>query len=258
MEPLRAITVCVDYADYLSLTLPRNIQHFAEYWIVTSLEDVDAANLFHRLKDQGLNVFLVKTDRFYARGAEFNKWAGLELGLEVMERHGWLCVLDADVLLPNREKTANWTRERGCLYTPRRRMYADVKLPLPEPFAWDRYPLHPQQTEWAGYMQVFHANDPALGSPPWYETNWRHAGGADSFFQRKWPTGKKKRPPFEVLHLGPSGVNWCGRSSPYLNGDVDERARERNKRLLDFLAQRRQQRATGDPYRNERINSTRT
>src|SRR3954471_1279294 len=32
---LRAVTPCVDYLDYLRITLPLNRQHFSEYWIVT-------------------------------------------------------------------------------------------------------------------------------------------------------------------------------------------------------------------------------
>jgi hypothetical protein len=138
---------------------------------------------------------------------------------------GWLSIMDADVLWP-KEITHTWRPDReypgfgyreGCLYTPRRRMLEKPSQLLtlskqgpPPERMWGSFPLHPQQREFAGYTQIFHAGDPHLGPAPWHETNWRTAGGADSFFQAKWPPECKIRPPFEVLHLGESGVNWCG------------------------------------------------
>lgn len=520
---MRAITVCVQYSDLLAITLPANIHHFDEFWIVTSLQDVDTLNLYRRFREQGLPVYLVRTDRFYEGGAAFAKWKALELGLEIMERHGWTCiapwvpvqasgikaasrkyyrgdllniktaggksisvtpdhkvltehgwrcaktlrkgdnlfrvlnvdpigapyvnkhpspigqvvdslferatsavevpenemravrrrmdlkrnfsnsqvdvvrtdghlatdlkpfcqtisklmletsdtsltglftgshlssdfrffrnaskflpssfdpfalgfrtvssrpnnsrlamaansdsgqseltsnclvidpqrvsnkplalpgliapdnivfiqviswsdhvydlstdcrwftaddiiihncVMDADILWP--KKIPHWRLDVGCLYTPLRRMFCDLRLPVPPEEHWSKWPLHPQQREWAGYTQVFHADDPNLGKSPWYETTWKHAGGADSFFQMRWRTQQKLRPPFEVLHLGTSGENWCGRVSPYLDGHSDPKAQERRQQLHGLLAQRRQQRNTVDPYRHER------
>lgn len=251
---MRAITVSVDYADIFALTILHNVHHFDEYWIVTSLDDVDTHNLYHRAKEAGKPVYLVKTDRFYERGATFAKWAGLELGLEIMERRGFIAVLDADVLWPT-VLPFSWHPTPGNLYTPLRRMFPDLRLPVPPESEWQKWPLHPQQVEWAGYSQIFHADDPALGKPPWYDVSWKHAGGADSFFQRKWHPNKKARPPFEVLHLGSSGANWCGRVAPYLDGSVDSEAGNRTRQLQGFLAQRCVNRATGDPYRHERLGS---
>ena len=249
---MRAITVCVDFADLLAVTLAANIHHFTEYWVVTSLQDEATHHLCLECQQLGMPVQVLRTGRFYEGGAAFNKWAALEIGLTVMERRGWLCLLDADVLWP--ANIPSWQREIGCLYTPMRRMFTDLRLPIPSEAEWSKYPLHPQQREWAGYTQIFHADDPVLGKPPWHETNWRHAGGADSFFQRKWSADKKRRPPFEVMHLGESGQNWCGRVTPYLSGLTDPQAASRLARLQEMLADRRwSQRATGDPYLRERL-----
>lgn len=216
---MRALTVCVDYHDYLALSLPYNIRHFTEYWVVTSLIDHKTTELCRRLRnDNRWPIHLIRTDKFYEDGAAFNKYRAIEAALNIMERRGVLALLDADILWP--KVIPPWTPEIGRLYTPKRRMFTRVPLPLPSENNWSAYPLHPQQTEWAGYTQIFHANDPVLNQPPWHDINWIHAGGGDSEFQAKWPREKKLRPPFEVLHLGEGFNNWMGRATPFIDGTV--------------------------------------
>lgn len=257
---MRAILVSVDYTDILSITLPYNRHHFDEVLVVTSPED--APNIAGLCANNQANLFC--TDAFYRDGATFNKWLALEAGLDSMGRSGWICLMDADVLWP---KTARFTpggqdsldvsglgMREGCsirlrpghLCTPRRRMLLDLnttyticKVFPPEERVWSNFPLHPQSREFAGYTQIFHASDPHLGPPPWHQTDWRHAGGADSFFQAKWPISHKIRPPFEVLHLGPAGTNWCGRVSPYLDGSIPPSAADRADQLRKFRAGRK-------------------
>lgn len=238
---MKAILVSVDYFDLLSLTLPWNRHHFDEVWVVTSVRDEATQRV---AMAHGAN--LVLTDLFYADGAHFNKWRALEHGLDQMGRSGWICVMDADVCWP---KAVNLTLKPGCLYTPERRNAPLLpEIPLEE--SWSRYPLH-RNKEFAGWTQIFHADDPVLGKPPWYETDWTHAGGADSFFQRKWPGSHKIRPGFEVLHLGERGVNWCGRSSAFLDGTRPEDADQRRKTL--FSLRKQIQRGSPDPYAAEKL-----
>lgn len=199
---MNAIIVCVDYAAELAITLPYNRHHFERVLVVTEERDKatrDTAASWH--------ADVCCTDAFRANGARFNKFAAMEEALtECDYRHGWLCIMDADVLWP---RAAPLELRVGCLYTPRRRMCPDVRL-VPES-EWRRYPLHRNDAEHAGYSQVFHCDDPVLGAPPWHDVTWSHAGGADSFFQRKWREHNKVRPPWECLHLGEAGTNWCGR-----------------------------------------------
>lgn len=230
---MRAIVVCVDYSDFLELTLPYNAHHFSSVLVVTSMEDdrtreVAAAN--------GTPCF--STDAFYSNGAVFNKWLALEQGLEVMGRRGWLCILDADILWP--KQLPKLRLDVGTLYTPRRRVWDKPTKDLLPEHQWKQYPLHRNEAEFAGYSQIFHATDQHLGPAPWHETDWKHAGGADSFFQRKWPARNKVRPAFEVLHMGPTGRNWCGRVTELLDGTRCTGAEERAKQLADFMRQRRQ------------------
>jgi len=241
----------VDFADLLALTVPQNRHHFDEMWIVTAPHDQKTLHLCQHFRSLGFKVNTVVTDLFYRHGASFNKWAALEYGLDEMGRFGWLCILDADTLWPS--TLPHWRLDAGCLYTPYRRMLEHVSLPLPVESAWCQLPRHPQQVEWAGYTQVFHASDPVLPRAPWHATNWRHAGGADSFFQALWPQQRKLRPPFEVLHLGTSGVNWCGRATPYLTGDIDPAAPSRVNQLRQFIHGRRTSLPGTDRYRSEKL-----
>ena len=51
--------------------------------------------------------------------------------------------------------------------------------------------------------EVFHADDPHLGPPPWFDVRWSHAGGGDSEFQAKWPDHLKVRPAFSHARRTP-------------------------------------------------------
>lgn len=238
---LRAILVSVDYTDLLAVTLPHNRHHFKEVYVVTST--ADAKNVEPVASRQGATM--IATDRFYANGATFNKWAAMEWGLDLMGRFGWICLMDADVLWPRVVDLRRHLR-KGFLFGPRRRIADPVPNPVPlEEDQWRRFPLHRQEREVAGYSQIFHAEDPVLGLSPWHETDWRHAGGADSFFQAKWPPDRKVRPPFEVLHLGPPGVNWYGRATDRLDGTVPAGADEKKARIKEIWRQRAEARAAG-------------
>jgi hypothetical protein len=267
---MKAIMVCVDYGDLLSLTLPYNKHHFEQMLVVTAPRDRETQNICER---EGVLCYL--TDSFYSNGAKFNKWLALEEGLDVLGRDGWLCIMDADVLLPKSIKvtpgdnnslyfmkmntdiirSSVWRLADYQLCTPLRHMMIDVsslsEKGVPSEDTWVNYPLHRNQGEWAGYCQIFHADDKALGNPPWHEVNWRHAGGADSFFQRKWSPDKKIRPPFNVLHLGPPGTNWCGRVTPTLEGITPEESQERIEALKGFINGRRV--AKADRFSHEKL-----
>ena len=227
IPPIRALIVSVDYSDLLRLTLPYNRAHFTEVWIVTSTEDAPHVIPIADASDARVIV----TDLFYDRGAEFAKFRAVEHALDVMGRHGWLCHLDADICWPrdalNRIAADGPPLDGSTLYGCLRRMLErpqDLALVsrngIPPEGLWRRLRLHPGVTEWAGYTQLYHAEDPTLGNPPWHDTSWRHAGGGDSDFQRKWPANRKRLLPFECLHLGAAGANWFGRSTPLLDGSA--------------------------------------
>lgn len=246
-DKLRAIMVCVNYADLLEHTLPYNRHHFSDVMIVTTPADKETIKIALRNK-----CLLTLTESFYDNGADFNKWKAVEEGLDNFGRVGWLCNMDADVLWP--KVLPDFDLHQGCIYGPRRRMMEQVKLPLPFEEIWNRYPLHPQSREIAGFSQIFHADDPAVAVLPWFEQNWRHAGGGDSMFQYRWKAEHRQRVPFEVLHLGSAGRNWCGRSTNLVDGTTPEKSQQNFQKTRAYIAGRRAFKAAGqDPFTGERF-----
>jgi hypothetical protein len=250
MNNLHAIMVSVDYTDLLSLTLPYNRSHFRHVTIVTSHKDypniVPIADAY--------DAQVLATDLFWHAGASFNKFLALEWGLSRIGRKGWICIMDADVLWPKHasDDLARILRP-GFLYSPLRRMFPTIPTSpseIPSEVEWGNYPVHPNVREHAGYTQIFHADDPVLGSPPWHQCDWKHAGGADSFFQAKWPNDRKIRPTWYVLHLGPCGENWMGRVTP-INGTTPPNTEERRGRVSRIWTERRGKEGM-DRFRSER------
>jgi hypothetical protein len=233
---LHAIMVSVDFSDILALTLPYNRHHFEKVTLITSSADYRSVQDIADVCDARVLV----TDLFYANGAMFNKWAALEWALDQIGREGWLVFLDADILWPKEVPSMReYVYIPGNLYVPHRRIMLTGwnASNVYDESAWERNHVDPVN-EHAGYSQIFHCSDPHLGAPPWHRMDYIHAGVADSIFQLKWNPMNKKRPPFLVLHIGPSGVNWCGRAMPYLNGDPPIEAAERLAKLRDMLSRR--------------------
>jgi len=263
---LRAVLVSVDYTDCLKLSLPWNRSHFDTVTVITST--ADAPNV--KPICEANNADVIVTDLFYARkGDVFAKWPAMEFGLDCIGRKGWLCVMDADVLwpknlevfIPGRPNICEFVINGcaflpGMLYSPLRRMYHTVPQnfdQIPPESEWSKYPIHKNIAEWAGYTQIFHASDPVLGPPPWHDITWKTAGGADSFFQAKWPRERKVRPPFEVLHMGPAGANWCGRATPYADGTVPPESGKRAAMVGNIWEKRQRLRKEGrDQFEGEK------
>lgn len=238
MTGIRGILVCVEYDDLLEITLASNLQHLDEVLVVTAPADTQTQALVAATPRARLHV----TDAFYRQGAEFNKGLALEEGFDALGREGWILVLDADILLPPQ---LHWPeRDPQQLYGARRRMLDDVTRWSPS-LDWATLPIGSNPAI-VGYFQLFHAAAAVLASLPWYATNWRHCGGSDDDFRCRWPEARQSHLPFHVLHLGPQFHNWCGRTSPRIDGrplQVDTR----RANMQRIYAQRRQfQEVIGD------------
>jgi hypothetical protein len=92
---IEAVVVCVNYADFLAYTLPANKSQFNNMVIVTDTKDNATVAVCNKN-----NVRCVQTDAFYANGNQFNKAAGINVGLNALQKNGWVVHLDADILLP--------------------------------------------------------------------------------------------------------------------------------------------------------------
>ena len=224
---MNALTVCVDYDDLLQITLPYNCRYFDKIVIVTSPKDT--ATFDFALSRS--NVEVLATDTFYKDGASFAKGLAIEEGLDHLGRDGWICIVDADVIIP--EDVLVTCPQVGYLYTPHRYLLEDPRKWSPD-LDWKSLPTV-RESEHAGYCQFFHADDPVLkDARPWYGTRWKHAAGCDSDFQAHWDKDHKIRLPWKVLHIGPHGLNWHGRFTPKLDGSTPPNAnacREAQERM---------------------------
>lgn len=92
---IEAVTVCVNYADFLQETLPWNMQHFDKVVVVTSYDDKETQELCRRL-----SVECRPTDVMHLEGDSFNKGRAVDFGMGYIGGKDWVCHLDADTWLP--------------------------------------------------------------------------------------------------------------------------------------------------------------
>lgn len=229
--PIRGLVVCVDYVDLLEVVLPRALAHLAEVLVITSPVDTATQTFCKRFQNVRTHV----TGAFYHHGAVFNKGAAVEEGFDVLGREGWILVFDADIVMP-RMLPIPPDIEPGKLYSCHRRILNDPAH-WDENLIWKELPRR-VESEFAGYFQLFHAADPVLVTRPWYATDWIHAGGCDSVFQRLWHESDKVRIPFDVLHLGPVDQNWFGRASAYRHGGLPTNAEKNAEQMSAMFAAR--------------------
>lgn len=112
VKRIEALTVCVNYADFLAETLPYNIRQFDHYLVVTSYDDHETKDLCERL-----GVECRQTDVMYYDGV-FAKTRASEFGLGYLRRDDWVVHIDADVWLPpTTRQWIEWSRpDPNCIY----------------------------------------------------------------------------------------------------------------------------------------------
>jgi len=221
---LDIITVCVDYADFLAVTLPEAMKH-GRVTVATAPKDLATIEL---CKHHG--VACVVTDAWYQDGDPFNKGAGINAALEARKPEGWLLSMDADIVLPPapRNGTPIAQLDKQCMYGARRleceRMdrweeclregnYFDLPLsPLPRigknGRVWGSRPTrNPIAVQ--GYFQLWH-----YGERPYKLYEWRDARKCDVSLALKFKDRERKLipwPKYQVIHLGIRKKNWRGR-----------------------------------------------
>jgi hypothetical protein len=233
MVPIKGICVSVQFGDLLSLTLHKNARHLTDCLVVTHPDDKETQAVVSRVP----SARCFCTDVFYRGGARFNKGWGMELGLDVLGRDGWIAIWDADTLFPDAIVLPPGGLDPETLYTAPRRILDDPRQ-YREGMDWKRLPLS-RDMSFAGYFQLFSASASVLaGGGYFYDPTFQHAGGCDGYFESRWPANRKVRLPFEVLHLGPRDANWFGRTTARVDGEPVPEAEERAKTMLAFKRQK--------------------
>jgi hypothetical protein len=207
MPPIRALTVAVGewYAHTLSICLPRNAHHFTEIYVITTPKDNEVKAVVAGVP----NAILYETEEFFAYGASFNKGVCVERCFDVMGRHGWILIHDADILLPDSLPQFDGIAP-GKLYGARRRLLENPADWTPE-LDWRKAKPTSDGSAPVGFFQLFSADDPHIKDrSPWYCVNSPHAGLGDAYFLDHWPRLHRRILPLTVLHLGPRDRFWWG------------------------------------------------
>jgi hypothetical protein len=226
-----AVVVCDGYADFLCLTLPHNKFLFDQIVVVTSFEDKATRKLceFH-------HVQCIPTDVLKSRQGVFCKGAGINVGLEALDKDGWVVHLDADIYLPpqtrilleaaNLDKSFVYGIDR---FMVRGREAWDKFINQPvlqhEDEAWihlNTFPLgtrvmHKGKGGWVpiGFFQLWDAQTSGVSRYPEGHTT---AAREDTIFLEPW--GRAKRgflPEIIGYHLesedASHAANWSGRKT---------------------------------------------
>lgn len=243
-EKIEAVIVCVNFCDYLKLTLPNQKEYFDHIIIVTDSKDEET----HKFCEEE-NLTCVITDVFYEgkvtvkqetwslyseahRQLEtveevevdcvFNKGRALNEGFKHLKFNEWIAIIDADTvvdsvgfeygMLINLNKL-----DKKCLYGPVGRMIVSDDF-LPD---WQQ-----EISQWCyseiimnvhgsqnidGYFQLFHY-DAVKDEDEWYPTHCPTASMCDVIFDEKIRNKYRvEKLPFVVFHLGELFTHHKGR-----------------------------------------------
>jgi hypothetical protein len=232
---LEAVTVCVNYADFLEETIPHNLP-LVDLWTIVTTPDDKATQALCAL--YGLRC--LKTDCFYrdAERPRINKSRGINYGLAHHSQSAWMLHLDADVVLPPqfRKMIENAELDPACLYGMDR-------VNCLGSAEWDAYRRRPAlQYEWSflvsaprtwpigariahgdyggycplGFFQLWNPGATGISRyPVKIEADMEHS---DVLFAIQWQRGRRHLlPEGFCVHLESSeefGANWHGRKSP--------------------------------------------
>ena len=228
---LECVTVCINYADFLEVSLQHNLHHFDEFVVVTSHEDKSTQSVCAKH-----GVICVATDAMTERGDEVNKGHGINIGLAYLRQTDWVLHLDADIILPDRFRTMldKSRLDESCIYGADRvnvvgrdayekmittnefkRQFhhkylvnTPANLPLGARLLHNEYGYCPM-----GFFQLWNAKENKR-----YPYNQGGAEHTDVLFSLQWPVQKRLLLPNVICYHIESepakmGANWNGRTT---------------------------------------------
>jgi hypothetical protein len=241
---IEAVTVCVDYADFLAVTLPYNLPLFDHFVVVTTPRDTETRELCRKL-----GVTTILTEEFYRDGETFNKARGINKALDQLSHAEFVCHLDADIVLPSHFRASlrqshpdprvlygcdrimvrtaeDWALLRDSQYL-QQDYHCRVNFPsgydMKKPWGWE------VGARWAnsehgycpiGFFQLWHSQcDIYRGIHlKHYPTSANSAARSDVQFAIRWDRRYRQLLPEVIaVHLdsepSPLGANWNGRKT---------------------------------------------
>lgn len=243
MKKLIAVTVSVNYTDFLLYTLEENHKLFDRWIVVTDLKDKATPLICAHYK----NVECIQTNAFYREGASFNKYAGINEGLHLIppEEDAYILFLDSDIVLHYETRRVLLSlEERGVITQDS--IYGIDRLNIQGLKRWEQYKigptvlkenwlLHTQGIEFGarlvhyyghegengrfegwrplGFFQLAHRSSFSV-----YPQDHTAADHCDLLFCRLYPRNKRVLiPEIFAIHLespkAHKAINWWGRKS---------------------------------------------
>jgi hypothetical protein len=232
---LEAVIISAGCADFLAHTLPFNKPHFDRIVVVTPPEDRDTQRVCNYW-----GVQYERTDKLNSRWENcFCKGSGINVGLNKLDKDGWVCQMDADIALPPHTRQA---LERADLDPAG--IYGVDRLECKSWENWQQFIGNPEpQVQGAGFFihtthapfpmgtrvsfqhhggyipigffQLWHPGESGISKYPEGHTD---AGKEDANFPTQWPRRRRHLIP-EILayHLeseaAEMSVNWKGRKT---------------------------------------------
>ncbi|HEY4062357.1 MAG TPA: glycosyltransferase family A protein [Puia sp.] len=232
---LEAVVVCINYSDFLKVTLPNNKQFFDKLVVVTDEQDINTVKVC-----EFYNVQCIKTNAFYDdadRPGKPNKARGINIGLKALSLDGWVVQLDSDIWLPpmTRSILERQPLSKENIYGIDRMMcnsYADfydflyVKTkPVHEGWIYlhlDLFPLGQRITQYygegympIGYFQLWNPKGSNIFSYPVVQAAFDRT---DILHLKQWKRERRAFiPELICIHLASEehkqGQNWEGRKT---------------------------------------------
>lgn len=219
---LEVVIVCVDYSDFLDITLSKNIKHFDKVAIVTIERDKDTIEVCNKY-----GIDPVFTNRIYENGDKFNKGKAINDGLKTLTRKDWVLITDADMVMAKDLSSIIKRRQldKQCIYGTSRYICPDFE-------SWEKYQSNEDEKhKWkhqnkrinigVGFFQLVNGQCEQLADRhDWYSEDYGHCGRSDRMFWRSWPDEKRgKIKELAAIHLGDDelATNWNGRVTKKFN-----------------------------------------
>lgn len=217
---------CVDYEDFLRLTLPNNMGRLGCLTVVTSPRDEQTIRLA-----QEAGADLLVTDAWY-RDGPFSKARALNewiCSVGPVDADRWLLAVDADIVLPPGLSLAlahldtrglYGARRRTCTseaawneFVDQRRSFESFPIDIPpvkNGRVWGSRPTS-NPAALCAYFQLW---NPMCSVGMKQFPRSPTAADYDVEFALSFPEHQRSfLSDYEVLHLGPSKANWGGRKS---------------------------------------------
>lgn len=228
---LEAVSVCLNYDDFLEQTIRVNQSLFDDWVVVTAKEDQATRNVCER---HGVRIALCP---YFERNERFAKALAINIGLAHLRLEDWVVHLDADTALPR-----NTRKHLANVELDPQNIYGIDRVDCPSLEAWKSYLTDPDP--YAKHYFYHGPHDWRIGSrvghfdyggyaPIGFFQLWNRASGitrypsvqgcdaehTDMLHALQWPRSQRVLiPEITAVHLSTGskdwGVNWHGRKSP--------------------------------------------